>query len=176
MQAAGAKAPLRLNACVGSRQMNAKTVFIALLASVSCAVAAYREPAAVLDLTDPVSVAFVGGCPDGGSTQGKLVDAGGREYHFFIDRRLQTKTYGRWYVGEDVHTGKADLLAGDDARIAAIQAVLLAWLNRVTTMDDRKRLAKLDRAPPVDETWSTDEKLQAHAKWFIARHFMKTTD
>lgn len=135
-----------------------------------------QEPAAVLDLTDPVSVAFVGGCPDGGSTQGKLIDSGGREYPFFIDRRLQTQTYGRWYVGEDVHTGKADLLAEDDARIGAIQAVLLAWLNRVTTMDERKRLAKLDHAPPGDETWSTDEKLQAHARWFIARHFMKTTD
>lgn len=156
--------------------MNEKTILVALLASISCAVAAYSEPAEVLDLTDPISVAFVGGCLDGGSTKGKLIDAGGREYHFFIDRGLQTKTYGRWYVGEDINTGKAELLAEDDARIGAIQAALLAWLNSVTTVDDRNRLAKLDYEPPLDKALSMDEKLQEYAKWFIVRHFMKTKD
>lgn len=144
-----------------------------LLAAASSATAAYREPAAVLGLTNPVSIASLGGCPDGGSTKGTLVDASGKEYHFFIDRRLKTKTYERWYVGADMNTGKAELLAEADGRIGAIHGIVVAWLHRVTTPEERSRLAKLDQAPTPDKKLSVEAKLREHAKWFIARRFMK---
>ncbi|MBT3296915.1 MAG: hypothetical protein HN919_01440 [Verrucomicrobia bacterium] len=153
--------------------MKTITLLVALLAAASCATAAHREPAAVLGLTNPVSVASLGGCPDGGSTKGTLVDANKKEYHFFIDRRLKTKTHGRWYVGAEINSGKAELLAESDGRIGAIHAVVVSWLHRVTTPEKRSRLAKLNRAPQFEKKLPIEAQLREHAKWFIARRFMR---
>jgi hypothetical protein len=135
-----------------------------------------RDPASVLELVSPVSVVYVGGCPDGGSTKGMLADARGTNYCFFIDRRLQTKTYGRWYVGGDIDTGKAELLPEDDRRIGAIKSILVAWVNRVVPADEQERLGKLDRPPAPGKDLSSEAKLLEYAKWFIIRHFKNAKD
>jgi len=156
--------------------MKTKLILLMMVSAASCTYAAYREPAAVLGLTNPVSVASIGGYPDGGSTKGKLVDENGKEFHFFIDRRLKTKTYGRWYVGADINTGKAELLAEADGRIGAIHGIVVAWLHRVTTPEERSRLVKLDRPPEPEKDLSIEAKLREHAKWFVAHRFMKARE
>ena len=117
--------------------MKTTLILLALLTVGLRVMAADRSPATVLGLTDPVSVAYVDGCPDGGFTKGKLLDVNGKEYHFFIDRRLQTETYGRWYVCADMNTSEADILTDTDGRIGATYAILLAWFNRATTAEER---------------------------------------
>jgi len=171
---------------------------LVLASAASCAHMHKQDAASLVGLTPPVDVFMVGGCPDGGSTKGTLVDAEGKEYHFFVDRGLQTKTYGRWYVGADINTGNAVMIPKGDGREEAIRQLCVAWVDREYTRAEQTRLLELEtlrRKPyggdPEYHKWRKQLKetvrhlpprekaaarLKPHAAIYVLSHYKKNKE
>ena len=168
-----------------------RLLIVILWLCTTTAMASTNEQAAasLLGLVEPVAVGNAGKCPDGGSTKGYLVDANGKEYHFFIDFGLGSKNPGRWYVGEDFSTGKATMLADEDPRRQAILTLLIAWINNTLSEKEQAALRALPQYPRPDTKRYTaavkageqsrsalerlrDEALRPATQWFIVKHFM----
>jgi hypothetical protein len=99
-------------------------------------------------LVAPVEVAEIGKCADGGSTKGRLVDALGTEYHFFVKAVGNGRGPCPWYVGADYETGQAERLPEADPRKDAIKAVLSEWLDRTYTAQEQNRILVDPRIDP----------------------------
>ena len=161
------------------------TVIWCLFWGTACASEAWE---AMLGLTAPVSVVSCGMCLDGGSIKGTLVDASGKYYGFFIDHAMRSglkageqcsahpdtgsvhpvrPPTGRWYVGADFNTGKAEMLEPSDRRIKAVRMVLVKWLDRVASPEEQARLRTIAmRDVPRDSCGVTS--IHFSTKWFVA--------
>ena len=111
----------------------------------------------------------IGYCLDGGSTKGTLKDATGLELHFMLDNGMSSTTRGRWYIGEDYNSGKAELLEKDDEQIDAISAICIEWVKRVTTPSELERLVRIERDSIPQEASSMEE----HYQRYVVRFFMR---
>ena len=125
------------------------SVVVLLLAVVGPSRAAGPEHA--LGLVAPVDVAFIDKCADGGSTKGRLVDAQGTEYHFFIRVVINGTGPCPWYVGAEYDTGQAERLPEVEPRKDAIKAVLSDWLDRTYTTEEQALILVNPRIDPRPE-------------------------
>jgi hypothetical protein len=148
---------------------------ISVLLFFNASMSSAAEPAELLGLKAPVSVVRFDRCADGGSLKGVLRDSTGSEYHIFR-KVLYNQREGPlpWYVGEDINSGKAELLSADDQRIEAVIAVLVEWVDSQTTPEEQQYLKTLPHVEVTIETLrekSRDEITRDTAIWTIVKYF-----